>query len=846
MASNVAYELEGRVKLDASQADKELDRATNSAKSKANGWTGLFSKAGQGIAKAFSIQPDGKLSNWIGQVGNKFSALRNTADRATSNGFGMGAAMGVGMAAFNTLSGGFGSLISDTVDASDSMQKFKSTMKFAGIDDGAINKAGKSAKKYADDTVYDLQTITSTTAQLAANGIKNYTELTEAAGNVNAVAGGNADTFKSVAMVMTQTAGAGKLTTENWNQLADAIPGASGKLQDAMLKNGAYTGNFRDAMANGEITADEFNKAISDLGMTDAAKNAAASTATFEGAIGNLQAGIVTQMNGFIDQVGKKNITDLISMASGGIGTVMGLVGNVITFLLDNKATITSIIDTVVGVIKGIISAIQDVVSFVMEHQAIFQPIAIAVGILAGAILAVVAAISAFNIVMGIASVLFSPVTLVIMGIVAVIALIVAAIQNWGTIVEWLSTIWSTIKVNIQYAIYQIQTTLTTVWNAIKTTITNVMNSIMQTITNVWNSILQFFQPFFAVLQNIFVVALTILAVTVGTLFNIIKAAITFVWDAVTAYFNAVFTFWSTIFTTAFNFIFGIVSTAFNAIRSVIMTVWNAISPFVTNAVNGIRNVITNVFTSVSNFVSNVWNGIKNVISSVVSAVSGTVSNVFNGVRNNVSSIFSALSNVVSSIWNSIKNAISNVVDGIRGTVSNVFNSIAGIASGAFNAVKNAIMGPINSARDIVRSAIDQIKSFFNFSISFPHVPLPHFSIKPKGWAVGDLLKGKIPSLGVDFYAKGGIMTSPTIFGMNGGNAMVGGEAGREAVLPLNRDTLGMIGDGIVAATNSGVDQKEPIEFTVVQHIHSNDSMTPRELQRQSRTQFEKAARDLL
>ena len=93
-------------------------------------------------------------------------------------------------------------------------------------------------------------------------------------------------------MMLTQTAGAGKLTTENWNQLADAIPGASGKLQEALLKNGAYTGNFRDAMSKGEITADEFNKALMDLGMTDVAKQAATSTSTIEGAMGNLEAAV--------------------------------------------------------------------------------------------------------------------------------------------------------------------------------------------------------------------------------------------------------------------------------------------------------------------------------------------------------------------------------------------------------------------------------------------------------------------------------------------------------------------------------------------------------------------------
>ena len=84
--------------------------------------------------------------------------------------------------------------------------------------------------------------------EFAANGVPNYDKLAEAAGNLNAVAGGSADTFKSVAMVLTQTAGQRKLTTENWNQLSDAIPGASGKIQQALKEAGAYTGNFRDCL----------------------------------------------------------------------------------------------------------------------------------------------------------------------------------------------------------------------------------------------------------------------------------------------------------------------------------------------------------------------------------------------------------------------------------------------------------------------------------------------------------------------------------------------------------------------------------------------------------------------
>ena len=224
-----------------------------------------------------------------GNADDAVKAFEKTTTKAAAFGSAIGGLAVKGVTAlWNTIKGFAG----DVVNMSDSTDKFMNTMSFAGIDTANVEKASKAARDYADRTVYDLSTIQNTTAQLAANGIKDYTGLTEAAGNLNAVAGGNADTFGSVAMVLTQTAGAGKLTTENWNQLADAIPGASGKLQEALLKNGAFTGNFRDAMAKGEITADEFNQALMDLGMTDVAKQAATSTSTIEGAMGNLEAAV--------------------------------------------------------------------------------------------------------------------------------------------------------------------------------------------------------------------------------------------------------------------------------------------------------------------------------------------------------------------------------------------------------------------------------------------------------------------------------------------------------------------------------------------------------------------------
>lgn len=224
-------------------------------------------------------------------------------DKATS-GISLGAIAGVAAKATELLVSGLGKYMNAAVEASDSTDKFKSTLDFAGVDTATIDRLTKSTQAYADATVYDLADIRNVTAQLAANGVKDYDKLAEAAGNLNAVAGGNAETFKSVGMVLTQTAGQGKLTTENFNQLSDAIPGASGKIQQALKDMGAYTsGNFRDAMEKGEISAEEFNQALMELGMTDAAVEAAKSTKTFEGAVGNWDAAVQKLITKGLDAV---------------------------------------------------------------------------------------------------------------------------------------------------------------------------------------------------------------------------------------------------------------------------------------------------------------------------------------------------------------------------------------------------------------------------------------------------------------------------------------------------------------------------------------------------------------
>lgn len=185
-------------------------------------------------------------------------------------------------------------------------------------------------------------------------------------------------------------------------------------------------------------------------------------------------------------------------------------------------------------------------------------------------------------------------------------------------------------------------------------------------------------------------------------------------------------------------------------------------------------------------------NGIKNGITSMGGSLTSTAKNLFESLKNNVSNIFNNIKKVIESPIFGAKTKVLAIIGELQNGVRVGFNFIRSHASSVWNGIKNAIMSPMNTAANFVKAIISKIKGFFNFKISWPHIPLPHFNIQPSGWNVGDLLKGKIPSLGIKWYAQAMdnpmILDAPTIFGMSNGQMLGAGEAGAEVV--AGRDTL--------------------------------------------------------
>lgn len=424
-----AYEEAEKAITREADALKDLSREADKAGDKAQGFG---RKLASGLKTKLTTNPFKAMERQAGDAGadagRKFSTQMQSRIRAGASKIDLksmmaGAAGGVAAMGVSAVGGALSGVLGDAASQSDSTQKFAQGLQFAQVNAKAIQALTKSTQDYADRTVYNLGDIRNTTAGFAANGVKNAGQLTEALGNLNAVGGGTSETFTSLASASVQTLAAGKLTTENWNQIRDAVPGASAAIQKELsaaiqkeLKQaGAFTGDFAKALETGQISADEYKKAISNLGMQDAAKQAAASTATFEGAWGGLRASITGQLAIILDKV-KPAATEAMTWLADKLPAALQVAG--------------------------------DAFEFVGRHKDVFGAIAVGVGAMAAAFgayrlvsIATATAQAALNAVMA-----ANPIGLVVLALVGLTAGLVYAWKHSETFRRVVTAAWTGIK----------------------------------------------------------------------------------------------------------------------------------------------------------------------------------------------------------------------------------------------------------------------------------------------------------------------------------------------------------------------------------------------------------------
>ena len=196
------------------------------------------------------------------------------------------------------------------------------------------------------------------------------------------------------------------------------------------------------------------------------------------------------------------------------------------------------------------------------------------------------------------------------------------------------------------------------------------------------------------------------------------------------------------------------------------------------------------------------WNGIKEGVGKAVDAM-----------KQQSQERLDAMKQAYEKAGGGIKGVMSAAFAGLKTTFKQGYDALNTLTGGKLDEIKKKFTDKFNAVKNFVKGVIDKIKGFFNFEFTLPTIKSPHFAISPPGWKIGDLLKGVIPTLDIQWYRKAYdspmMFTTPTVMatpnGFKGFGDGTGGEIvyGRESLLKdISAATItqSQIYDAMVAA----------------------------------------------
>ena len=179
--------------------------------------------------------------------------------------------------------------------------------------------------------------------------------------------------------------------------------------------------------------------------------------------------------------------------------------------------------------------------------------------------------------------------------------------------------------------------------------------------------------------------------------------------------------------------------------------------------------------TAVKDWVVQKWTAIKDGVSTAV-----------NTMKDFTKQRLDAMKQAYQNAGGGIKGVVSAMMTNVKQTFRDGYNIINQLTGGKLDAIKQKWVDRFNRIKDFVQGIIEKIKGFFSFHVELPHIKLPHFSIQPPGWKLSDLLKGSIPSLGIEWYKRAYenpiLFSSPTVMATAGGLKGFGDGNGSEIV----------------------------------------------------------------
>lgn len=516
-------------------------------------------------------------------------------------------------------------------------------------------------------------------------------------------------------------------------------------------------------------------------------------------------------ISNFVDSVATvgKNLLPVVSTALQGVVQLVSTLAPLIVAEIPGLISqlLPSVISAITGLVNAIVSALPSLIDMLLT-SGIPQ-------LLAGVLEIANVLISALP---ELISLICSALpTLLPMLIDAVVSLIVTIASNLMSIIQPIIDILPELIISICDAILSnLPVLLSAAWQLIL--------GICAALPQLWDALVAAVEGAFTLICSYLGEWLAPVWEAVSEWFNDVKEKVSEwfsnAWDRVSQLFEKVVT----IVKTGFKLVGSIISAAFQIITLPFRFIWENCKEYVYAAWEWIKGKISTAISKVKDIVKTGFEFVQEKIITPITNAKNKAVAIFENIRSNVQSKITALKDKVSSIFNTIRskietpinNAKAKVVSVIETLKSNITSKITAIKndiSSKFNDIKTKMTKPIEDAKTKIKSIVDTVKGFFsNLNITFPKIKLPHFSISPSGWSIGDLLEGTIPSLSIEWYAKAMkkpiIMNSPTIFGYDAatGSLMGGGEAGSEVV--SGTDTLmQMIGNAVEAKMSAANQQ---------------------------------------